>query len=528
MSTINSITSTIISTFQGVEAVTGTTPVEAPVNNAPAFQETLTTQGRAFALGLGAPRNHGDIEAIFAEIATKYGAEVSKANDFSNAAATAVRSTALAAAAGSLAFFATFNTIMITAEANIKTQNQVIGQKTQQITALEAEKAPLVARRDALNAEFGNNVGQIAQNVITIAGLGTQLAGVEIARATACGLDAGGAACRDLTAQSNSLQSQIRTLEGQNSTLSARNSQISAEVSTLNGQINELQRQIDTATSERNAAVGSRNASQNAYNVALATLNVFAAVLIPFAVGLALGQAGAGARASFDLGPDQNGFDNAIAQAVNRLADLSDEMGNLSQMRQALFQTQPSPTEGLTLPDSPPATDVGESGAVDSRPGTEPVQLPEVDANAPVSDAPPPVSPQAETPPVETALPKPTTAVEDGAPRQAAMESLRQLLANLPLRTDDLLPDPVPVSGGTGDQPPGIPAEPQNAFDIVRQLLEDMLPPGVGNAEEVATRAGELAAALALVRGALGQVAQSEAAQTPQVPGASGRLTLVI
>ena len=108
--------------------------------------------------------------------------------------------------------------------------------------------------------------------------------------------------------------------------------------------------------------------------------------------------------------------------------------------------------------------------------------------------------------------------------RQSAMEMLRQILANLPLANEGLRPEPALAT----DPAAGTPQRPQNAFDVVRQLLEDMLPPAVGNAEEVATRAGELAAALAMLRGALGQIAQSEAAQTPQVPGTSGRLNLVI
>ena len=540
MSTINSITSTVVSAFQGVTPVAEPGQVEPAANPSPAFQETLTTQGRAFALGLGVPRNHGDIEAVFAEIATKFGAEVERANDFANAAQTAVRSTALAAAAGSLAFFATFNAIMLNAEANIARQNVVIEAKNETITNLEAQKAPLVSQRNALNAEYSANASTYWQNISQINQLNAQLATLEPARATACAADAGGASCQNLTSQVNGIRSTISSLNAQNAALVNRNNEISGQVAALNNEINILQGQINTATSERNAATNSRNQSQNDYNVALATLNAFAAVLIPFTVALALGTIGAGGRASFDLGPDQQGFDDAIAQAVNRLADLSDEMGNLSMLRQALQLSVPITPESLTqVPEGePPAATDQEpvetptrTGATLDLTGQEPPVQDLSQTEEPGPDPIPGTQPlpqlEAQVPQVGAIIGEPQVNAAAPSGQPSAFEMLRQLLANLPLPTADFLPDPVAQADGVAPQGTG-PERPQNAFDVVRQLLQDMLPPAVGNAEEVASRVGELAAALTMLRGALGQVAEAESAQTPQVPGSSGRLTLAI
>ena len=134
MAPISTITSSQPNALQNLGTVSSTSgPETTTTSQAPAYQETLTTQGRAFSLGLSAPRNHGDIEALFAEIATKFGVETAKATDYAEAAEDAKRSTALRAAAGNLGLCASLDAAIQAAEANIAKQEAIIAKKTEEI-----------------------------------------------------------------------------------------------------------------------------------------------------------------------------------------------------------------------------------------------------------------------------------------------------------------------------------------------------------------------------------------------------------
>jgi hypothetical protein len=320
MAPISSITSNVISALQGVG---GVEPVEAPTKQAPAFQETLTTQNRAFALGLGAPRNHGDIEALFAEVATKFGAEATKATDYAEAAEDAKRSTSLRAAAGNLSLFASLDATVQAAEANIAKQEQIIAEKTAQIDAANAQIATLEGQYAEYRSEWNDNAATQLENAGKIFDLGLDLAGAWLAGDTD---------------EVNRLQGLIDGLEAENSSLFNRNLYLDGEMLRISGEIVALGFQVAGLEIERGWAELSKLGSEAEIGIAQGLLDIFGLVLIPFTVDLALRTMGEMGRSSFEVIADQSGLDSAVEDAVNRLSEQADRMGVIEATRKALEQ----------------------------------------------------------------------------------------------------------------------------------------------------------------------------------------------
>ena len=490
MSTISTITSGLVASLQGVGAAPEAAPAsEATTSSVPRLLDALVLQGGIASLGLSAPRNHGDIEAIFAEIASKYGAEAEKARGYAEAAEDAKRSTALTAAAGNLALFAALGSVIIAADANIKKQEAVIKVKTEQINTKTAEKNALQDQYDAYRAEWNSNAATILENGGKIIALGTELAAVELARVAACGIDSGGAACRDLTSQANSLNGQIDALESQNSQLIDRNLFLDGEMFRLIGEITKLGLEIFALEAERTFAQVSMDGSKAAKDVASALLTAFAVVLMPFSVDLALRTIGEIGRASFETSPGQKGIDQAIEDAVNDFTEQSARMGMIDTVRKAVQLELAS--------DSPSLDTLRELLDSMSQP---PAERPEA---------------AVDTAAILGLLSLIRQSVQGGIQGQANASDTVDLVA----RTEaGAAPKVSPMQEG------GKPS----ALDLIREAMEKALPPGQGDADAVANRAAGLAGGLALVRGALGQLAEGESASGTQMPGPTGRLTIAI
>lgn len=504
MPSISNITSSLLSSLQATGTTSDAPAAEAPARSAPVFLETLTTQGGVSALGLGAPRNHGDIEAIFAEIATKYGVQAERARDYAEAAEDAKRSTSLTAAIGNLAVFATLGSIIIAEDANIRKQEAIINQKTQQINQKTAEKNALQALHDQYRDEKNANTATIAENEARIVILTGQLATVEPVRAAACALNSGGAECRDLTQRAASLTGEISALQTQNAQLSSRNAYLDGEMSRLSGEIRVLSDEIAELERDRSAAQASKRESEGKKSAATTLLNAFALVLIPFTVDLALHTIGAMGRASFETSPGQNVIDRAVSEVVDKFADQAARLGAMETARKTLEQdpaAEPAiPSGDSTVKDRPDQADRNASRA---EPAMEPPRSTE-------DFSPGSLDPAA----MIGVLTLIRQAVQGGIQQPAAVTALDATPAAR-MREGQ----PVPPAEGQG---------PPDAMDLIRRALETALPPGEGDADLVLNRAAGLAAGLTLLRGALDQLAQGEGATLPQMPGPSGRLALVI
>lgn len=403
MTSISTVTSSVSSNPPTVEAPSTTTPTE---NAAPTLvlQETLTTQSRAFAVGLGAPRNHGDIEALFAAVAEKFGIENAKATDYAEAAEDAKRSTSLTTAAGVLAMVAGISALVSVATANVARQGRIISDSTSEISSLRSEKTQLEA----------------------------QLA--------------------ELEEQESS------------STVDAQIDAIETRIDTIDDRISELEDVIEDAQA-------SMEESQSEANYYTSLLSAFSVILIPFTVSLALDAMLSIGRASFEMLPEQLGLDKAILDATNNIADQAAEMQRLSLTREAA-------TDGTS-------SDLDQSGQA------------------------------------------PGGGAESGkTPR--AIDILRQLMAlAVPSGTGASDIDTTRGSG-TGPETAEKTEGTSKGFDMVLKALEDALPPGSGDPDLVAGRAGDIAGALALLRGALGQLVSGDGGMSNLVAGATGRLNLAI
>lgn len=320
---ISNITSSSTTALPSTGGVTPIAPVTGSTSSAPAFQETLTTQNRAFALGLGAPKNHGDIEALFAEIATRFGAEQTTATDFAEAAEDAKRSTSLRAAAGNLGLVAALGAAITAAQDNIAKQNRIIAQKTEQIDALNGQISALEDQYDQYRSEWNDNAETQLSNAGTIFELGLELVGAEIA-----GDDA----------EINRINGEIDRLEAQNSTLFNRNLYLDGEMLRISGEIIDLGFQVAGLEVERGWAELSKLGSQAEIGLAEGLLDGLALAFIPFSVDLALRTMGEVGRASFEVTSDQTGLDKAVENSSDNLAEQAARLNAIENARKALEQ----------------------------------------------------------------------------------------------------------------------------------------------------------------------------------------------
>lgn len=475
MASIGNVTSSstqVVTTVVDPTGSTGATGNSSP-SSAPLFQETLTTQGRIFGLGLGAPRNFGDIEALFAEIATKFGGEVGKATDFAEAAEDAKRSTALRASIGTLGFCASLSATIQAATLNIARQTAIIGQLNKEITDLNGQKTELQTELAGLQSQKASLDTQIGQIGAQIGTKYSELNALQASQATACGADAASATCISATQAVNDKTAEISALQTQFNSLNTQMSGVLAQISSVNSQIADIDAQISVLNGRISTANASKNASQSNLNLATTMLNFFSTLFLPSAVSLALLTINEMARASFEMLPTQLGLEKAIEDAANNIADKAEEMGNFSVLLKALGR-------------EPGETDSAGDGAVQG------------------------------TPPAEG---------------RGAIDLLLLLMAEfVPSNSDSpevAQDDTNPQEPGEGPPVDGKGPKP-SAFELIQQALEVNLPPGAGSPEAVQARATELAGILALVRGALAQIANGEAGMNTNVPGPSGRLTLAI
>jgi hypothetical protein len=324
MAPISTITSSQPNALQSLGTISGTSGPEATTTSqAPAYQETLTTQGRAFALGLGAPRNHGDIEALFAEIATKFGAETAKATDYAEAAEDAKRSTALRAAAGNLGLCASLDAAIQAAEANIARQEAIIAKKTEEIDTKNNQIDALNAKYDEYRSEWNDNAATQLDNAGTIIELGFEIAAAWLV---------------DDTAEVDRLQGQIDALEAQNSTLFNRNLYLDGEMFKIAGEVTKLGFEIAGLEIERGWAELSILGSEAEIGLAQGLLDTLGLIFIPFSVDLALRTIGEVGRASFEVTADQAGLDKAVEDATDNISDQAERMGVIAAARKALEQ----------------------------------------------------------------------------------------------------------------------------------------------------------------------------------------------
>lgn len=469
MASINSLSTTNPTTLQVLPPVGGTEPTTTTTNTAPAFQETLTTQNRAFALGLGGPRNHGDIEALFGEIAAQFGKEVAQATDYAEAAEDAKRSTALRAAAGNLALFAGLSALITAEQQNIAKQERHIADLEVQIDSLTTQKDGLVEQRDALQAEWNANAARVIEAGLEVGGLGLELGAVLLAKETACGFDPGSSDCANLTADVNSLNDQIDALSDEIDTLTARNDVLTPQIFALTGQIIQLEFQILGLEAEKGLAELAMEFSEAAIDLFSGILEAFAVLVMPFSVELALSVTRERSRASFEMLPEQLGLDKSITDAANNVAEQVTRMGTIDAARKALEASRTSdPTT------SPVDGEPGGTGGATLGAGSDLGKI------------------------AEAAL--------------ALLGQMRQLMEKGVAPEDS-------TRTATGN--PG-------AMDLIRQSLDQSLPPDSGDRELATGRAAGLAGALSLLQDILTKVGSGESSLNTQMPGPSGRLTLAI
>lgn len=195
--------------------------------------------GNALMLGLSRPRNIGDIEAMFSEIAAKLRDTQVDTRALRDEAGLANRQSALRNAAFVITSMLNWGADIDRERENIAEQQALIAEATAQIEDLQAERGTLVSQRDGLNSQIAGLNGQIATRQAQIASNTAQINVLNAQIATADEPQRS-----QLIAQRDALQAQNQQLQAEITGLEATRNDLQAQVNEIEGQIAEIDAEI--------------------------------------------------------------------------------------------------------------------------------------------------------------------------------------------------------------------------------------------------------------------------------------------
>lgn len=286
----------------------------------PLYTNSFSGRGPAIQLGLSAPRNIGDLEAIFAEIATKLRETRTETESNTSVAETSSRRTQLAQAASFFSQLFKWGVEIDSNIANIKVQEA-------KIVVFDAELADLAVQKQTLESSKLGLETTIASLTTTIAASETQIGTNtrEIQRLTGLynqSKDAGERA---------SLLSQIGALDRENTGLgqtiiraTTDRQKNQTKLEGVNAEIEGVDREIADVTEKREKAVKSKKASEDRIGV-LTTASVnLVLTLIPFAISALLGGSSQSARQSGQTRETGDNFEQTLKETIESISDLGE------------------------------------------------------------------------------------------------------------------------------------------------------------------------------------------------------------
>jgi len=358
MSVINGPGQSLFTPLIVPEAPETGAPAQSGQNNAqvlpPIYASSFSGLTTAMGLGLASPRNQGDIEAIFAEVAEKLDKINSVTRDNERVADSNSRRTSLQTAG---VLFSQMNGVGALVESNkdnIKDQNAKIEDVNGQITVLEAQRSMLTATRDSLNGQLNGLQSQRNSLYNTLGTLQSELQTLQQQLSQLQGANPQNQAA--IIAKQDQIAgkwNQIGGVNGQISTVDWQISTVSGQIATLNNQINGINGQINGLVNERNVAQASKNKSEQDIEDLNAAYAVLVATVMPYATAQMTGSNSSNARISGQTNEIVSDYDQLMEQVLDNLTDLADRILELNFIARGAQEGRAGASgDGTALPSS--------------------------------------------------------------------------------------------------------------------------------------------------------------------------------